>query len=305
MSRALLECVPNYSEGRRPAVIESLVSPFRGRTGVRLLDFRADPDHNRLVVSLVGEPSALAEALIDSARAAITSIDLRTHRGAHPRMGAVDVIPFVPVRGITMEECVSFTRSFAARYASVTGVPVYLYEAASRRPRLRNLEDVRKGQFEALVEESKRPERLPDFGGPGIHESAGATAIGARPFLVAFNVNLAGDDLSAARAIAREIRASGGGMPCVKAVGIALEARGIVQVSVNVTDFGVAPLHAVLARVREAAAARGIEVLETEIYGMVPAAALLATAKDSLGLAGFDESQVLELRLLDADGEPS
>ena len=303
MSRQLVECVPNYSEGRRPDVIDALVAPFRGRPGVHLLVHRADPDHNRLVVSLVGEPEPLQTALIESARVAIDAIDLRAHRGAHPRMGAVDVIPFVPVRGISMDGCVELARAFADRYVKATGVPVYLYEAAAIRADRKNLEDVRKGQFEALREESKLPERQPDRGGPGIHPSAGATAIGARPFLVAFNINLKSGDLALARSIARAVRASAGGMPCVKAVGIPLRERGIVQVSINITDYAAAPIHAVLERVRQKAAESGVEVLETEIYGLVPAAALLAAAERSLQLTGFDAAQVLDLRLLDLIGK--
>jgi glutamate formiminotransferase len=299
VSRTLLECVPNYSEGRRAEVIDSIVAPFRGRRGLHLLDHRADPDHNRLVVSVVGEPAPLQDALLESARIAIGAIDLRTHSGAHPRIGAVDVIPFVPLRNVTMEDCVALARGFAERYARETGVPVYLYENAALRPERRKLEDVRKGQFEALLREISRPERTPDFGGPVIHPSAGATAIGARPFLVAFNINLRSDDIAAAREIARTIRASGGGLSHVKAVGIALGSRGMVQVSINVTDYRVNPLHEVHRLVRAEAARRGIEVAESEIYGLVPAEALIATAAHSLGLAGFDSSQVLELRLLD------
>ena len=295
----LFECVPNFSEGRRPEVIEAIVSPFRSRPGVHLLDFRADADHNRLVVSVAGEAEALQEALLGAARAAITSIDLRTHRGAHPRIGAVDVIPFVPLRGADMGDAVRLARGFAGRYARETSVPVYLYEAAALRPERRNLETVRKGQFETLQKETETPERAPDVGGPRLHPSAGATAIGARPFLVAFNINLESSDLALARSIARTIRASSGGLPHVKAVGVALQERGLVQVSVNCTDYRVTGLHQVLERVREEAAKCGVRVLETEIYGLVPAAALLSEAARSLQVAGFDEAQVLDLRLLD------
>jgi glutamate formiminotransferase len=291
--------VPNYSEGRRQDVIDEIVAPFRSSPGVHLLDWRADPDHNRLVVTLVGEPSPLQAALMESAHAAIARIDMRRHVGAHPRIGAVDVIPFVPVRGITMTECIGLARGFATRYAHETGVPVYLYESAARRPERKNLEAVRRGQFEALVEEVGNPERAPDCGGPLLHESAGATAISARPFLVAFNINLKSRDLGAARDIARTIRASGGGLSHVKAVGVDLAHRGMVQVSINVTDYRINPLHVVLELVRKEAALRGIEVAESEIYGLVPADALVAAASHSLQLAGFDSSQVLDLRLLD------
>ena len=299
MSRALVQCVPNYSEGRRQEVIDSIVSPFRGASGVHLLDWRADPDHNRLVVTLVGEPAPLQASLLESARAAIAAIDMRRHVGAHPRIGAVDVIPFVPVRGMTMEECVLLARGFAARFARETGVPVYLYESAALRPERRNLEAVRKGQYEALVREIGNPERAPDIGEPRLHPSAGATVIGARPFLVAFNINLRSRDIGAAREIARKIRASNGGLSHVKAVGIDLRNQGMVQVSINVTDYRVAPLHVVLDQVQKEAALKGIEVAETEIYGLVPAEALIAAAAHSLQLARFQSSQVLDLRLLD------
>jgi glutamate formiminotransferase len=295
----LIECVPNFSEGRRPGAIEAIVAPLRGRPGVRLLDHRADPDHNRLVVSLVGEPAAVRDALLDACRAAIAAIDLRTHRGAHPRIGAVDVVPFVPLRGISMEECVEIAREFARRYNRETGVPVYFYEEAATRPERRRLEDVRRGQFEALCEEIGRPDRAPDIGAPAVHPSAGATAVGARRFLVAFNVNLATRDLSVAKAVAKAVRASSGGMAHVKAVAVDLADRGMVQVSMNLTDHDATPIHLALERVRAEARSRGVEVAETEIYGMVPAAALLDAAAHFLQAAGFAHSQVLELRLLD------
>jgi glutamate formiminotransferase len=303
MPRPLFECVPNYSEGRRPQVIEAIVAPFRGRAGVHLLDHRADPDHNRLVVSLVGEPDALQESLLESARAAIAAIDLRAHTGAHPRIGAVDVVPFVPLMGAAMPDCVSLAREFGRRFNRETGVPVYFYEEAALRPERRRLEVVRKGQFEALRSGISSPDRHPDVGQARLHPSAGATAIGARPFLIAFNINLGSRDLAIAREIARSIRESSGGMPCVKAVAVDLAARGLVQVSITITDMKEAPLHAVLERVREEARRRGIEVVETEIYGMVPAAALIDCAVRSLKLAGFDPTQVLELRLLDLAGQ--
>jgi glutamate formiminotransferase / 5-formyltetrahydrofolate cyclo-ligase len=303
MSRPLVECVPNYSEGRRTEVIQEIVRPFKARAGVHLLDYRADPDHNRLVVTLVGEPAALQEAVLDSARIAVSCIDLRTHKGAHPRIGAVDVIPFVPVRHFTMEECVHQARSFADRYAAELGVPVYLYEAAARRADRRGLEQVRKGQFEALAAEGLSSERRrPDAGPALLHPSAGATAIGARPFLVAYNVNLRSRDLDAANAIARAIRASGGGMPAVKAVGVPLAQQGMVQVSINLTDYRVTSIHRAFTAVRDEAARRGIQVDGSEIYGMVPAEALIDAARSALLLSGFELSQVLDLRLLDLEG---
>jgi glutamate formiminotransferase len=303
--RRLVECVPNFSEGRRPEVIEAIVAPFRSRRGVSFLDHRADADHNRLVVSLVGEPVPLQEALLEAARAAIASIDLRRHKGAHPRIGAVDVIPFVPLRGITMEECAALARDFGSRFSGETGVPVYLYEEAALRPERRRLEAVRRGQFEALREEIGRPDRAPDFGEARVHPSAGATAIGARRFLVAFNVNLATADFEVAKSIARAVRESSGGLPYVKAVGVALKERGMVQVSMNVTDHEKAPLHLVLETVRSEALRLGAAVAETELYGLSPAAALLDSAAHYLKLAGFTRDQAIELRLLDLADEDS
>jgi glutamate formiminotransferase len=300
----LVECVPNFSEGRRREVIEAIVAPFRSRPGVRLLDHRADPDHNRLVVSLAGDPTPLADALLESCRAAIDSIDLRTHRGAHPRIGAVDVVPFVPLRNCTMEECVGVARDFGRRFNRETGVPVYFYEEAATRPDRRNLEDVRRGQYEGLRREIGTPDRAPDVGLPAVHPSAGATAVGARRFLVAFNVNLATRDLSVAKAIAKAVRASSGGLPHVKAVGVDLADKGMVQVSMNLTDHRRSPVHLALERVRAEARSRGVEVAETEIYGMVPAEAMLDAAAHYLQAAGFDASQVIELRLLDGDTDP-
>ena len=304
MTPRLVECVPNFSEGRRADVMDAIASAFRNRRGVHLLDCRADPDHNRMVVSLVGEPGALEDALLQSARTAVARIDMRGHRGAHPRIGAVDVIPFVPVRNISLEECIALARDFAGRYARELGIPVYLYEAAALRADRRNLEQVRKGQFEALASEGIAAEsRAPDAGPPVLHPTAGATAIGARPFLVAFNVNLRSRDVHAARAIAREIRTSSGGLPNVKAVGIALEAQGIVQVSINLTDYRVTSMHQAFAAVRDNAARRGIEIEGSEIYGLVPAEALIEAARQSLGLSGFELSQVLDLRLLELAAE--
>jgi glutamate formiminotransferase len=304
MTRRLVECVPNFSEGRRQDVIDAIVAPFRNTPRVHLLDYRADPDHNRLVVSLVGEPGPLQETLLQASRAAVARIDMRRHRGGHPRIGAVDVIPFVPLRHFTMEECVLLARGFARRYADELQIPVYLYESAAVRPEHRSLEQVRKGQFEALVSDGLGSEsRAPDVGPSTLHPSAGATAIGARAFLVAFNVNLASGDLDAARSIARAIRTSSGGLPFVKAVGIALEGHGMVQVSINLTDYRVTPVHKAFEAVRAEAARRGIEVAESEIYGLVPAEALVDAARQSLKLSGFDLSQVLDLRLLDMAGE--
>jgi glutamate formiminotransferase len=302
MSRPLIECVPNFSEGRRPEVIEAIVEPFRSRKGCYLFDYRADEDHNRLVVSLVGEPEAIQDAMILAAAAAIAHIDMETHRGGHPRLGAVDVIPFIPVRDVTMAQCVEISHSFGRRYYQDTGVPVYYYEEAALRPERRRLEVVRRGQYEALKVEVAEPERQPDVGEPRLHPTAGATVIGARRFLVAFNVNLGTTDVRVAKEIAAAVRASSGGLCHVKGIGLPLEERGLVQVSLNIVDHERNPLYRVLELVRLEARRWGVEVVETEIYGMVPAAALLDSAAYYLQSTGFNPGQVIELRLLEMGG---
>jgi len=298
MTKPLIECVPNFSEGRSPDVIEAIVGPFRKRKGCALLDYRADEDHNRLVVSLVGAPGPIQEALLEAAKVAISHIDLERHQGGHPRIGAVDVIPFVPLQNMTMEECVELAHSFGRRYYEDTGVPVYFYEEAALRPERKRLEVIRKGQYEALKAEITKPERHPDVGEPKLHPSAGATVIGARKFLVAFNVNLGTNDVKVAKEIARTVRSSSGGLCHVKGIGLTLESRGLVQVSMNIVDFEKNGLYRVLELIRMEARRWGVPVVETEVYGMVPAAALLDSASYYMQIAGFDANQVIELRLL-------
>ena len=298
MTKPLIECVPNFSEGRSPDVIEAIVGPFRKRKGCALLDYRADEDHNRLVVSLVGAPGPMQEALLEAAKVAISRIDLERHQGGHPRIGAVDVIPFVPLQNMTMEECVELAHSFGRRYYEDTGVPVYFYEEAALRPERKRLEVIRKGQYEALKAEITKPERHPDVGEPKLHPSAGATVIGARKFLVAFNVNLGTNDVKVAKEIARTVRSSSGGLCHVKGIGLTLESRGLVQVSMNIVDFEKNGLYRVLELIRMEARRWGVPVVETEVYGMVPAAALLDSASYYMQIAGFDANQVIELRLL-------
>jgi glutamate formiminotransferase len=298
MVKQLIECVPNFSEGRRPDVIEAIVKPFRERKGCALLDYRADKDHNRLVVSLVGAPDPIQEALLEASKVAISHIDMERHQGGHPRVGAVDVIPFVPLRNITMEECVELARRFGRRYHEDTGVPVYFYEEAALRPERKRLEVIRKGQYEALKAEITDPERHPDVGEPKLHPSAGATVIGARKFLVAFNVNLGTDDVKVAEEIAKAVRASSGGLCHVKGIGLALESRGLIQVSMNIVDFERNGLYRVLELIRMEARKWGVPVVESEVYGMIPVAALLDSASYYMQMAGFDSNQVIELRLL-------
>ena len=303
MAQHLIECVPNFSEGRRPEVIEAIVAPFRGRKGCHLLDYRADPDHNRLVVSLVGQAEPIQEALLAASLVAVDRIDLNSHRGAHPRIGAIDVIPFVPLRNIAMEECVRLAHHFGERFRQATGVPVYFYEEAAIRPQRRALEVIRKGQFEALKHEVTQPDRHPDIGEPRLHPTAGATIIGARKFLIAFNVNLATTNLEVAKHIAGTIRSSSGGLGFVKGIGLALEGRGMVQVSMNVVDFEKNALYRIVEFISTEAKRWGVAIAETEVYGMVPAAALLDSASYYMQIAQFEPRQVIELAILDQLGE--
>lgn len=303
MSKTLIECVPNFSEGRRPEVIDAIVGCFRNKKGCYLFDDRADKDHNRLVISLVGEPEPIQDALIEAAKAAVRHIDMEKHQGGHPRIGAVDVIPFTPIKNITMAECVALSHTFGNRYHEQTNIPVYFYEEAARNLERKKLEVIRKGQYEVLKIEVKRPERHPDVGQPSLHPSAGATVIGARPFLVAFNVNLNTSDLKVAKAIAHAARASGGGFSHVKGIGLPLVDRGMVQVSLNIVNHEMNPLYRVQEFVRMEARRWGVEIAETEVYGMVPAAALLNSTEYYMQIAGFDTRQVIELRLLEMMGE--
>lgn len=303
MAKELIECVPNFSEGRIPEVIEAIVEPFRNRKGCALFDYRADKDHNRLVVSLVGEPGPVQEALLEAAGVAISHIDLKHHQGAHPRIGAVDVIPFVPLQNITMEACVDLAHSFGHRYYQETGVPVYFYEEAALRPERRRLEVIRKGQYEALKNEIMNPERHPDVGEPKLHPSAGATVIGARKLLIAFNVYLGTDNLKVAKDIAGAVRSSSGGLCHVKGIGLAMEEKGLVQVSMNIVDYEKNALYRVLELIRIEAKRWGVSVEETEIYGMIPVAAILDSMSYYMQIAGLDPNQVIELRLLQMLGD--
>lgn len=304
MAIQLIECVPNFSEGRRQEVIDEIVGCFKGKRGVYLLDHRADTDHNRLVISLVGAPAPIQDALIAAAKIACKHIDMNTHRGGHPRIGAVDVIPFTPIKGITTEECVKLAHDFGERYYKETSIPVYFYEEAAKRPERKRLEVIRKGQYEVLKDEAKtNPDRKPDVGEASLHPTAGATVIGARKFLVAFNVNLNTTDVSIAKKIANYVRASSGGFCHVKGIGLVLNDRGITQVSMNLVDYEKNSLYRVLETIRMEARRWGVQVIETEVYGMIPAGAIIESAAYYLQIADFDPAQVLELRLLDMMGE--
>ena len=293
----LIECVPNVSEGRRAEVVDALLHAVRGVNGVRLLDHSSDPAHNRSVLTLAGEAAPLKTAVLALYAAAIPRIDLRRHEGAHPRLGAVDVVPFVPIEGVTMAECVALARETAADVAERFDLPVFLYEDAAASAARANLEDIRRGEFEGLAAKLARPEWTPDFGPAHPHPSAGATVIGARMPLVAFNINLQTDRLDVAKQIAAAVRHSSGGFRFVKAMGVALEDRGIVQVSMNLTNYEKTPIFRVFEAVRREAARHGVAVRGSEIVGLVPAAALLASAEYFLQLDAFTPRQVLETRL--------
>jgi len=294
---AVIECVPNVSEGRRAETIDAMAVAIRGVTGVRLLDHSSDASHNRSVFTLAGDAEGVRNAVLALVARAVADIDLRTHRGEHPRLGAVDVVPFVPIDGVTMMECVELARQVGAEIARRFNVPVFLYEEASTNPARRNLEDIRRGEFEGLAAKMRAPEWAPDFGPATPHPSAGATVVGARMPLIAYNINLATDRLDVAKKIAATIRQSSGGFRYVKAAGFRLENRGIVQVSMNLTNFEKTPIFRVFETVKREAARYGVAILESEIVGLVPSAALTGAAEFYLQLEGFNADQVLENKL--------
>jgi glutamate formiminotransferase len=293
----IVESVPNFSEGRRREVIDAVLETVRRSGPVSVLDFSADPDHNRSVLTLAGAPAAVRAALLALVASCVERIDLRTHTGAHPRMGAVDVIPIVPIRGVTMPECAALARDLGAVIAERHGLPVYLYEKAATAPHRRNLAEIRKGGFEGFHDKIKDPLWNPDYGPRRVHPTAGCVAVGAREFLIAYNINLASSDLDLAKSIARAIREKDGGLPCVKAMGVMLKDRNCAQVSINMTDFRTTPLHVVFDRVRELAARSGVSIAGSEIVGLVPDEALLQAAAQALKLEDFELSRVLERRL--------
>jgi glutamate formiminotransferase len=294
----VIECVPNFSEGRDLANVDAIVGAMSGVAGAWILDRTSDADHNRSVVTLAGVPDAVAEAAIRGAGAAAELIDMTRQRGVHPRIGATDVIPFVPLEGVTMAECVPLARHVGQELWNRCRIPVYFYEAAAMRPHRANLENIRQGQFEGLREEVLRnSDRAPDIGGPGLHPTAGATAVGARKILIAFNVYLTTRDVSIAKEIARTIRSSSGGLPCVKAVGVEIKSRAAAQVSINLTNFETTPLHRVFDAVKSEAEQRGCAVAGSEIIGLVPRKALEVPQGCDLQLENFSPDRILENRL--------
>ena len=295
----LIECVPNFSEGARPDVIKAIVAKVRSESGVRILDLQSDASHNRSVLTLAGDPDSLARGVLALVSACLGAIDLRTHRGEHPRLGAVDVIPFIPLEGATIKDCIALARRSGEAIAKTHGIPVFLYEDAASAPHRRGLEDIRRGQFEGLAAKLKDPLWAPDFGPSEPHPSFGAVVVGARMPLIAFNVNLNTDDVEVAKKIARGIRNSTGGFRFVKAMGLLVEIGGrrVAQVSMNMTDFTKTPLFRVVETIRNEAARHGVSIAGSEIVGLVPAQALLDSAEHYLQLTGFSSAQVLESRL--------
>ena len=295
----IVECVPNFSEGRDLEKIDRIVAPFRARAGVKLLDYSNDEDHNRLVVTLIGEPEALRDAVIEAIGVAVELIDLNHHRGQHPRMGAVDVVPFIPIKNVTMDEAVSLSREIGEKVAGLYHLPVFLYEKSATAPHRENLAAVRKGEFEGMEAKIKQPEWKPDFGPAERHPSAGTVAIGARMPLVAYNINLSTDNLEIATKIAKNIRHINGGLRYVKAMGVELKERNITQVSINMTDYTRTALYRAFELVRIEARRYGVTILGSEIVGLVPMEALIDTASYYLGLENFSMRQVLESRIME------
>lgn len=293
----IVQCVPNVSEGRRPDVVEAIVDQVRQTEGVTLLDYSSDYDHNRSVITYVGDLESVQEASFRLTREAVRLINMEEHQGAHPRIGAVDVIPFIPIEGITMKECVEGATTLAQRITRELDVPTYLYGEAAREPARKNLSNIRKGNYEGLKESIHEEMRKPDFGEAKMHETAGATVVGARMPLVAFNVNLGTNKKEIADEIARSVRERNGGFKNVKGMGVVLEERGQVQVSMNLENYSATPIFRVLETIRREAARYGVPVVGTELIGLVPQQALLDVANWYLQLEGFDSNQVLENRL--------
>jgi glutamate formiminotransferase / formiminotetrahydrofolate cyclodeaminase len=296
--KRIVECVPNFSEGRDTAKIDAIIAVMREVPGVYILDRESDADHNRSVVTLAGEPEPVAEAALRGVGKAAELIDLTKHSGAHPRMGATDVVPFIPVEGVSIEDCVALAKKVGREIWDRYKIPVYFYEAAAQRPDRANLEAIRKGQFEGLLAEvPNNPNRAPDIGNAALHPTAGATVVGARKFLVAYNINLNTPDLSIAQKIGKNIRFSNGGLRYVKAMGVDLRARNLAQVSINMTDFEQTPLHRVFEMVKREAERYGVSIVGSEIVGLIPKRAIELTADFYLQLENFSPAQVFENKI--------
>lgn len=295
----IIESIPNISEGRNKDIIEACVDQIRTTAGCTLMDYSSDASHNRSVITYMGSPEGVEEASVKLVKKAVELIDLTKHKGEHPRMGAVDVMPFVPIKGVTVEDCIKLSKRVGERILKEADVPVFYYEQSTDKEHRKNLAKIRKGQFEGMAEKVLEPEWEPDLGGRRIHPTAGVIAVGARPPLIAYNINLNTNDLELASSIAKEIRESSGGLPCVKSIGIMIEERDMAQVSINMTDYTRTPLHLVTELVKEKAAKMGVEVIGTEVIGLCPMRALLDVAEYYLKIEKFNpEVQVIENHLL-------
>lgn len=294
----IIECVPNFSEGRRPEVLEAIMDEIKGVDGVRLLDHTFDFDHNRAVLTLVGAPEPMKKAVLFAVAKAAELIDMENHSGEHPRIGATDVVPFIPIKNASIDECITIAREVGKEIGDKLGIPVYLYEYAATREDRRNLAKVRKGQYEGLKEAIQTdPNRKPDFGPDKLHPSAGATVVGARMPLIAYNVNLDTDDIELAKHIAKTIREKDGGFKNVKALGLEIKERGIVQVSMNLTNYQVTPIYEVYDKISEMAKAANVKVLESEVIGLLPLSSMVECAKHYLKAVDFKDEQLLEPRI--------
>ncbi len=295
----IVQCVPNFSEGCRPEVVKDIVKAIEDVEGVKLLDYSSDESHNRSVVTFIGEPEQVLEAAFKGVEKASELIDMSKHSGGHPRMGATDVVPFIPVAGVTMDDCIEMANKLAKRISEQLSIPVYLYEEAATNPERKNLSKVRKGQYEGLIKAIKEPARKPDYGKQEVNIKAGVTAVGARPPLIAYNINLGTDNVKVAQDIARAIRGSSGGFPSIKGLGIMIEETGKAQVTINVCDYKKVPLQRVFEMVKNEASRFGVSITDSEIVGLTPVDALLSVAEYYLQLNSFDRNQVLEKRLLE------
>jgi glutamate formiminotransferase len=295
----IVESAPNFSEGRREEIVRQIIAQAEGVQDVWILDWSMDADHNRSVVTLVGSPEPLLEALFKMTKKAMELIDMRTHKGEHPRMGATDVIPLVPVMNITMEECVELSKRLGERIGQELNIPVFLYERSATAPHRENLADIRKGEFEGFFEKIKDPRWKPDFGPEEVHPTAGVTAVGAREYLIAFNVNLGTTRIEIAEKIARAVRHISGGYKYVKAIAVDLKEKGMVQVSMNMTNYKKSPLFRVFETIKREAERYGVPVVGTEIIGMVPMQAMLEVAQFYLQLDDFDMNRIIESKILE------
>lgn len=295
----IVESAPNFSEGRREEIVRQIMAQAEGVQDVWILDWSMDADHNRSVVTLVGSPEPLLEVLFRMTKKAMELIDMRTHKGEHPRMGATDVIPLVPVMNITMEECVELSKRLGERIGQELNIPVFLYERSATAPHRENLADIRKGEFEGFFEKIKDPRWKPDFGPEEVHPTAGVTAVGAREYLIAFNVNLGTTRIEIAEKIAKAVRHISGGYKYVKAIAVDLKEKGMVQVSMNMTNYKKSPLFRVFETIKREAERYGVPVVGTEIIGMVPMQAMLEVAQFYLQLDDFDMNRIIESKILE------